>query len=293
MWIRGLMYRAMQEAGVEGGGGGGGVTGADGSGGNDEGLNNDAGASQRTGSLLKQGEGGAEPLSQDFIPEKYRVSKEDGTFDLEASARKMAEAHGHLEKRIGQGDLPPKSSADYSIDPPEGMKDLDLRGDADMASFLEKAHAAGITQKQMDLVMGEYFRLAPMLAQGAATLDEQGAAAELKATWANDADFTRNIGMAHAAASFGASRAGLDMEQVYSAIGNNPTAMRLLAAIGAEFQEDSTPAGGAVPQLSGEDRIRELELSEAYRNPRHHDHAKVSEQVRRYYERKHGTAPVG
>src|SRR5690606_31149911 len=107
MWLR--KFRVMQEAGADGGGGGGGGTGAAGSGGNDGGAaagEGGAAAEQGTqtpaGSLLQQGQSAADapPSPAEYIPEKYRVQKEDGTLDLEASSRKLAEAHGHLEKRL-------------------------------------------------------------------------------------------------------------------------------------------------------------------------------------------------
>ena len=95
--------------GAEGGAGGaadtGGQAGAGGTGTGSSALASGAGASTATA-----GTAGA----FDWIPEKHRVTKEDGTFDLEASARKVAEAHGHLEKRFGSGDLPPKTPEEYA-----------------------------------------------------------------------------------------------------------------------------------------------------------------------------------
>ena len=41
--------------------------------------------------------------------------------------------------------------------------------------------------------------------------------------------------------------------------------------------------------MVSEDDISSLMLSDAYMNQRHPDHENVSEKVRKYYERKHGT----
>ena len=45
----------------------------------------------------------------DFIPEKYRTSGADGKFNLQDSARKLADAYSHLSKRFGSGDVPSKN----------------------------------------------------------------------------------------------------------------------------------------------------------------------------------------
>ncbi len=301
MWIRGLMHRVMQEAGEDGGGAGGG-TGADGSGGNDGapagGANAPAtaggdGAAPAALSLLKQGEGGADPLPQEFIPEKYRVTKEGGDFDLEASARKLADAHGHLEKRLGTGDVPPKEMGEYKVQPPETMADYKAAEDPAMQAFLADAHKAGLTQAQLDVVMKHHFEGAQKMAQGFQALDLQQATEQLQKVWGKDeATFHRNAGLAHAGAAAAAERAGVSMDEIEAAgLGNNAVFLRLMSAIGSEFQEDAGP-GKTSFRAFGEDDVQQLMLSDAYKNPRHPDHAKVSERVRTYFERKHGKEVV-
>lgn len=51
-------------------------------------------------------------------------SKKTRSLDIEASSLKLAEAYGHLEKRMGSGDVPPKAAADYKIAVPEALKDV-------------------------------------------------------------------------------------------------------------------------------------------------------------------------
>ncbi|SEI78795.1 hypothetical protein [Achromobacter sp. NFACC18-2] len=292
MWKR--SYRVMQEAGADGGG-----TGADGSAGNDGAATPPAAPAAAAapaapaGSLLKQGEGATEALPQEFIPEKFRVTKEDGAFDLDASARKLADNYANLEKRVGTGDLPPKEVGEYKIEPPEFLAEYKAGEDPSMQAFLADAHKAGLTQGQLDVVMKHHFEGAQKMAQGFQTLDQQQATEQLQQVWGKDEkEFRRNAGLAHAATSAAIERAGLTMEQVEQAgLGNNPVFLRMMSALGAEFQEDAGP-GKTSFRSFGEDDVQQLMLSDAYKNPRHPEHEKVSAQVRGYYERKHGTRAV-
>jgi hypothetical protein len=143
----------------------------------------------------------------------------------------------------------------------------------------------------MDFVMGKYFELAPQLAAGAAQFDANTATAELKKTWATDADFNRNVRNAYVGTSAIAARAGMNADEIMqSPLGNDPKFLRLMAAIGPEFAEDSPPGGS---QMATQEDINTLLSSEAYTNPKHADHAKTSEKVRKYFERKHGTDMAG
>jgi hypothetical protein len=246
------------------------------------------GAAGSAGSLLAAGATGSGEGTSDYIPEKYRVNKEDGSFDLDASARKLAEAYGSAEKRIGTGDLPPKEASEYKVTVPDALKEaFDPATDAGMQGFLTGALDAGLTQKQVDFVMGKYFELAPQLAAGAAQFDANTATAELKKTWATDADFKRNVRNAFVGTNAVAAKAGMTVDEIMSSsLGNDPKFLRLMAAIGPEFQEDVPPGGS---KMTSEGDINALLSSEAYTNPKHADHAKVSEQVRNYYARKYGT----
>jgi len=228
----------------------------------------------------------------DFIPEKLRVMKEDGTLDVEASSRKLADAYGNLEKRFGSGEAPPKEASEYKVTVPDGLKEaFDPATDAGMKGFLEGAHAAGLNQAQVDFVMGKYFEMAPTLAAGAVLQDAATATAELKKTWATDADFTRNVKNAYVGTTAAAQKAGLNVDEIMNGpLGNNTQFLRLMAALGPEFQEDPGAGGQS---MTTQDDIQTLLLSEAYTNQRHVDHAKVSAQVKRYFERKHGTEAAG
>lgn len=301
MWKRRVMWTAlMNAAGADGGSGGGdpGAGGSDGSSGAPPaGSTPPAGADggaggQPAGSVLNQGanvDPGAEPSA--WIPEKYQVKKDDGSIDIDASARKLAEAHGHLEKRLGSGDLPPKTADEYQLTLPDTFKDVDVRADPDMAEFLQDAHAAGMNQKQVDAVMKAYAKMATTMAQGGAAASAEDCAADLRSSWASDSDYKRNVSLAYSAQQVAAQKAGLTFEQVDKALGNNPTFLRLMAALGPEFSEDTSVGGESIRATSQED-VEKLMLSDAYKDPKHVDHAKVSERVRKYFERKHGTDAV-
>lgn len=300
MIIKGLIHRYMNAAGADGATGGG-AAGAAGDSGAAAGAAAGAGdasaaaaAAGAAGSVLASGAAGAADgaPTTDFIPEKLRVMKEDGTLDMDASSRKMAEAYGNLEKRFGAGEAPPKEASEYKVTVPDALKDaFDPATDEGMKGFLAGAHAAGLNQAQVDFVMGKYFEMAPTLAAGAVLQDAATATAELKKTWATDADFTRNVKNAYVGTTAAAQKAGLNVDEIMNGpLGNNTQFLRLMAALGPEFQED--PGAGGTSMTTQED-ITTLLSSEAYTNPRHAEHAKVSAQVKRYFERKHGTEAAG
>lgn len=293
MFIKRRGFYVYMDAASEGGSGGG-AAGTEGAAGAGAGAEGGAGAGEggaakptESGSLLAAG---AKPDTNttDYIPEKLRVLKEDGTLDLDASSRKLAEVYASAEKRIGTGDLPPKAAEEYAVTVPDAFKETwKPEEDQGFQAFRTKAHEAGMTQKQMDLVMGQYFEMAPQLVAGAAILDAQAGAAELKKVWSTDADFNRNIGHAFAATTAIAAKAGLSIDSIMSSsLGNNPDFLRLMAVLGPELKEDSNPGGDV---LGSQDAVNDLMASEAYINPNHKDHAKVSAQVRAFFEKKHGT----
>lgn len=215
------------------------------------------------------------------VPEKFQVKKEDGTLDYEATLAKLTESYSAAEKRIGSGDVPPKAVGDYKITVPEALKDAWNPGeDTQLAGFLEKAHAAGYTQKQIDLAIEQYGQIAPGLVQGAMALDADACIAELKTEWKTDADYEKNASMAVAGLR---AYAGDDAQDLMSRYGNDPKFIRMLAKIGAETGEDgSTPA----TNLPSQESIQELLASEAYRNPGDPQHAAVSAKVKAYYDAK-------
>jgi hypothetical protein len=246
-----------------------------------------AGAGAGAGTVLQAG------ADKPAIPEKYQVKKEDGSIDIEASALKLAEGYAAAQKRIGSGDIPPKTVADYKVTLPDTMKEYEIEKDKAFTDFRERAHKAGMTQAQFDLVMGEYFRVAPELVGGAKALDAESCVSELRTAWKSDAQFKAEVGNAYkAAVAYG----GDDAEGIMKDYGNDPRIVRMMAKAGSELGEDKTPSnGGGLP--AGQS-VEALMTSEAYTNPKHVDHARVSAQVSAEFDRRAkaaaraGRAPV-
>ncbi|MCA3188321.1 MULTISPECIES: hypothetical protein [unclassified Cupriavidus] len=280
-------FALMDEAGAGAGEGGGA-----GAGGSDGGAGVEGGAQADPGSLLAGGAG--QPT--EFIPEKYRVMNADGALDLEASSRKLADAYTAAEKRIGSGDIPPKSAEEYTVAVPDAFKEtFDPKADEGFKAFSGKMHELGLTQKQMDGVMEQYFTMAPQLVAGAAILDANAIKDDLTKEWASKGGFDHQIRLSYQGAAALAQKAGMNIDELMqpNRLGNNKDFLKLMAAIGPEFAEDTSSGGTSMGGASSEDQINELMRGEAYQNPRHADHDKVSKQVRAFFERKHGTAAVG
>lgn len=225
----------------------------------------------------------------DWLPEKFRITGEDGSIKVEDSARKLAESYTHLEKRLGAGDAPPKTVEEYAPTVEgEGFNWDEFKADPEMQGFLKSAHAKGITNDQMSFILGEYWQRAPELVGGASELDQEAATASLKEVWKTDAEFKQNIGLAFRA--FNSLAEPADKDKI-NEIGNNPLVIRMLAKVGAEMQED-VPVGGEINAEEAQS-IRDLMKSEAYTNPKHADHERVTSKIRAFYSRTYGNEIVG
>jgi hypothetical protein len=205
--------------------------------------------------------------------------------DVEASAKKMAESYGGLEKRVGSGDLPPKESKDYTVTVPDAFKE-GWTEDERFQGFRAEAHKLGLNQAQFDFFVGKYFDIVPELVKGAQIGTSEDAVAALRADpeWKTDEQFKAQANLAHKA--FGAY---FDKE-LWNLVDGNPAILKGLAKIGAEMQE----GGGVPPGGDGgnAEDVSALMASEAYWNEKHPDHKATSEKVRRFYEKKHGNTPV-
>lgn len=229
---------------------------------------------------------GAEIEAPAWLPEKYRVLT-DGKLDLEASGKKMSDGLAAAVKRIGSGDLPPETPDAYVDSPvPEQFKDVPL--DPELTrSFREGAHKAGLTQPQLDFVMGEYFKLVPSMLNASAALSADEARAQLSQVWSTPAELQSNMTAAERAVA--AVPADLQ-EQIRTEFGTNPLFWQFAAQFGKEVGEDRTVSagGGAAPVTDVEALMR----TEAYRNSKHPDHAKVSAQVAQAFSKRVGEAEI-
>ena len=222
----------------------------------------------------------------EFIPEKFRVMAGDA-LDIEASARKLAESYGQLEARFGAGDTPPKDAAEYTITVPDALKEH-WKEDERVAAFRADALAAGLTQKQFDLVMGRYFAVAPELVGGAIANTVEATRGALEKAWGEGPAYDKQFQAAYATFQSFADPADRDK---FDAIMTDPAlAYRILAKIGPELR-----APGGIPpaaETGGGEDMNALLLSEANKNPRHPDHAATRAKINAHYDKKYGTDPI-
>ncbi|MET3631637.1 hypothetical protein [Burkholderia sp. 572] len=277
-------------AGGEGGGGasasGGGSALAAGAGAGGEGAGAGAGAA---GGASAAGAGGF-----DWLPEKYRVNGADGALDLTASAQKLAGGYGELSKRMVDGGAPPAAATEYQVTIPEQFKDAvgDLNNDKLFTEFRSDMHALGLSQKQFDGVMAKYFSVVPGLVAGGQQYSSESATADLRKTWGDDATFQKNVGLAFRASTAVAKAASMSFDDLEKAgLANNPTFIRIMAALGPEFAED-TSSNGSGGGFMSEDDVKKLMISEANTNPKHPDHKATRARIDAYYNRKYGDTPI-
>lgn len=219
------------------------------------------------------------------VPPKFHVKGEGDKLDPAATLAKALEHREHLEKRLGAGDLPPKSAAEYAFEMPEDLKDFSLKTDR-LEAFKAEALEKGVTGEQFKWMMGAYLKAAPDLMEGAAAMTAAQARAELQKVWTTQADMDANI--SNATRALRALPAGLN--EATRELGTNPAFLQAMAHFGAQLREDRPPAeGGSGGQVQ---TVEQLMRSEAYVNPKHADHARVSEQIRQHYAKTVGTAPV-
>lgn len=154
---------------------------------------------------------------------------------------------------------------------PEALKGVELDEQLH-GQFREEAHKAGLSQGQFEFVMGKYLELAPGLVAGAKEISADETIAELKTAWGKD--YQSQAANAWRGISQIASAAGLTVEQVDAELGNNAAFNRIMAAVGAQLREDTAPnPGGMSTGRAGLADAATLQASDAFRNPRHPEHA--------------------
>lgn len=209
----------------------------------------------------------------DYIPEKYRTTKEDGSLDLEASSRKLAESYKHLETRLGSGDAPPKTFEEYAPKiEAEGFNWDEFKADESTQSFLKGAHAKGMTNAQVEYAISEYLKAAPGLVEGGAQLTAQDCTATLKAVWTDEAAMKTNVTASYRAAEAFASEAGKpgNFQALMSKYGNDPDFIAFTANIGKELKEDTAINGGSVTN-DGDFKVKTSELRQQLQDLPAHD----------------------
>lgn len=242
-------------------------------------------AAPAPGSVL----GNAAP--NDWLPEKYRTNKEDGSLDLEASSRKVADAYRSLETRLGSGDVAPKTVDEYNVklEGVEGFNWEEFKADEGTQSFLKGAHAKGLTNDQVSYVIGEYLKAAPGLVEGGAQLTAQDCTAALKSVWTDDQAMQTNVRASYRAAEAFASAEGQpgSFQNLMAKYGNDPDFIAFTANIGKELSEDTPINGGAVNEADF--NVKTSELREQLAKMPAHDPKRVAikQQLDAMYEQRY------
>lgn len=216
-----------------------------------------------------------DPLAR--VPEKHRVMQADGTLDVPATLAKNAEAYAALEKRLGSGDAPPATVADYKLTVPETFKESFKADDPGFKEYLAQMHAAGATQKQVDASMASFFNWAPKMIEAQQQYDIESCNGKLREVWKDDATFNGEWQSAIRAMK---TFTGDQFDEFAGELGNNPRFVQLMARVGKELKEDKTVEGKTAP--AGD--IATLEAHPAYMDPKHPEHAAISARVRQHYQ---------
>lgn len=208
------------------------------------------------------------------IPEKFKVTAEDGSVDYKATVEKLSESYSGLEKRVGTGDLPPKTVDEYKLER-EGFDLEEFKADESNKEFLAEAHKHGITSKQLDFLLSEYDRRAVNLVSNSSQIDTDTTVQTLQSEWGDR--YESNIFNAVKAAR----ACGITNEQINDPmIGNNVAFIKMAAYFGSQINEDKPINNGTPVNVD----ITSLMRSEAFFNPKHPDHKSVKSQIDSYYD---------
>ena len=208
------------------------------------------------------------------IPEKFKVTAEDGSVDYKATVAKMNESYSYLEKKVGTGEVAPKSVDEYKLER-EDFDFEEFKADESNKEFLTEAHKHGITNKQLDFLLSEYDKRAVDLVSNSSQIDTDTTVQTLQSDWGED--YEKNIFNAVKAAR----ACGITDEQINNPlIGNNVAFIKMAAYFGSQMTEDKPVSNGTPVNVD----IQSLMRSEAFFNPKHPDHKSVKAQIDSYYD---------
>lgn len=208
------------------------------------------------------------------IPDKFKVVSEDGSVDYKATVAKMNESYSYLEKKVGTGEVAPKSVDEYKLER-EDFDFEEFKADESNKEFLTEAHKHGITNKQLDFLLSEYDKRAVDLVSNSSQIDTDTTVQTLQSDWGQD--YEKNIFNAVKAAR----ACGITDEQINDPmIGNNVAFIKMAAYFGSQMTEDKPVSNGTPVNVD----IQSLMRSEAFFNPKHPDHKSVKAQIDSYYD---------
>ena len=208
------------------------------------------------------------------IPDKFKVTAEDGSVDYKATVAKMNESYSYLEKKVGTGEVAPKSVDEYKLER-EDFDFEEFKADESNTEFLTEAHKHGITNKQLDFLLSEYDKRAVDLVSNNSQIDTDTTVQTLQTEWGDK--YEANIFNAVKAAR----ACGITDEQINNPlIGNNVAFIKMAAYFGSQMTEDKPVSNGTPVNVD----IQSLMRSEAFFNPKHPDHKSVKAQIDSYYD---------
>lgn len=208
------------------------------------------------------------------IPDKFKVTAEDGSVDYKATVAKMNESYSYLEKKVGTGEVAPKSVDEYKLER-EDFDFEEFKADESNKEFLTEAHKHGITNKQLDFLISEYDKRAVNLVSNSSQIDTDSTVQTLQSDWGDK--YEANIFNAVKAAR----ACGITDEQINNPlIGNNVAFIKMAAYFGSQMTEDKPVSNGTPVNVD----IQSLMRSEAFFNPKHPDHKSVKAQIDSYYD---------
>ena len=208
------------------------------------------------------------------IPDKFKVTAEDGSVDYKATVAKMNESYSYLEKKVGTGEVAPKSVDEYKLER-EDFDFEEFKADESNKAFLTEAHKHGITNKQLDFLLSEYDKRAVNLVSNSSQIDTDTTVQTLQSDWGDK--YEANIFNAVKAAR----ACGITDEQINNPlIGNNVAFIKMAAYFGSQMTEDKPVSNGTPVNVD----IQSLMRSEAFFNPKHPDHKSVKAQIDSYYD---------
>lgn len=208
------------------------------------------------------------------IPDKFKVTAEDGSVDYKATVAKMNESYSYLEKKVGTGEVAPKSVDEYKLER-EDFDFEEFKADESNKEFLTEAHKHGITNKQLDFLISEYDKRAVNLVSNSSQIDTDSTVQTLQSDWGDK--YEANIFNAVKAAR----ACGITDEQINDPmIGNNVAFIKMAAYFGSQMTEDKPINNGTPVNVD----IQSLMRSEAFFNPKHPDHKSVKAQIDSYYD---------
>lgn len=208
------------------------------------------------------------------ISEKFKVVSEDGSVDYKATVAKMNESYSYLEKKVGTGEVAPKTIDEYKLER-EDFDFEEFKADESNKEFLTEAHKHGITSKQLDFLISEYDKRAVDLVSNSSQIDTDTTVQTLQSDWGDK--YESNIFNAVKAAK----ACGITDEQINDPmIGNNIAFIKMAAYFGSQINEDKPINNGTPVNVD----ITSLMRSEAFFNPKHPDHKSVKAQIDSYYD---------